>query len=242
MKNFRVSQTGVPRLSFFSALALTLFAIAQATSCAEPSSGGGRGGSGGSNQAGDSGNGGGNAGGNGGTSMANCPALAPTAGARPVPDVIISEIAPGQGIELYNTTDRAIDLAMARLYLCASFVYTQAIGSGNPPLTEKTSIPPRGYLKVSWPSEFETVASAMAGEMLLYRGSTVPTASNVMDYVCWGSFTGGRKTMAAGGMVLYPGDCTPAMASGSLHRKAGTNGEGPDSYDHEAAPDLADCP
>lgn len=227
-------------------------ALFVAVSCS--SGGGSNGGSGGS-EAGSTGSKGGSGGKStgktGGTSGASCTKLAPIAGMDPVPALIMSEIRPGESIEVYNTTAAAIDLSVApKWYLCAFPLYLTGDIST---LTDKTSIPAGGSVKLTWPAgwldtdKVTPIPGVAKGEMLLYTGGLLPNNNNnLKDYICWGTHTGGRKDKAnavnAEDAKIWSGDCVAAPTNGSIARKVGTNGESKDSYDETAEDGVKDCP
>jgi len=187
----------------------------------------------------------------GGTSGASCTKLDAKAGMDPVPALVMSEIRPGESIEVYNTTAAAIDLSVKpSWYLCAfPFYLTGDIST----LTDKTSIPAGGSIKLTWPATWldndkvTLLPGVEKGEMLLYTGGLLPTNNNnLKDYVCWGSHTGGRKDKAnavnAEDAKIWSGDCVAQPTSGSIARKVGTDGESKDSYDPAAEDGVMDCP
>ena len=191
-------------------------------------SGGSSNGGGGSSAGGATGGGGSSAGG-----AANCTALSPTGTA---PDLIISEVAPGMGIEVFNPGTVAVPVT-DNIWFCSQFDYQEATATGG-----KTMVPPGGYVVLNWPASY-TLATAAGGEILLYLGTDfAPTETTQQDYVCWGDHAGGRKDEPIGGGTLFPGNCAPAMTAGAIHRKPSTPGGDAASFDSTAAPSLADCP
>ncbi|MCG5052001.1 MAG: hypothetical protein KA712_03485 [Myxococcales bacterium] len=214
------------------------------------SSGGQSGGSGGKSggSGGQSGGSGGQASGTGGGSGApdnGCDDLKPKtgtlAGTMALPNVLLAEVAPGEGVVLYNTTNADIELTDENFFLCAQFQYSKAakeLAGG------ATKIPARGYLKLNWPTEF-TLSKTEGGEVVLYRDASFFSASSVLDYVCWGNLPTGnqsRKTNTAGGRNEFTGDCAPAPTNGTILRKPDTAGETKDDYDATAEKKLKSCP
>jgi hypothetical protein len=239
-----------------SLMAGACLALFVAVSCSSGSSTNNGGSGSGGSEAGSTGSKGGSGGSKttgktGGTSGASCTKLEPIAGMDPVPALIMSEIRPGESIEVYNTTTKAIDLAVApKWYLCAFPLYLLDDISS---LTDKTSIPAGGSIKLTWPATWldtdkvTPVPGVAKGEMLLYTGRTIPANNNdLKDYVCWGTHTGGRKDKAnainAEDAKIWSGDCVAAPTNGSIARKVGTNGESKDSYDPAADDGVKDCP
>lgn len=188
---------------------------------------------GGGGTGGSSGGSGGSTGGTGGTAPANCTDLAPTGSEK----LIISQVVPGMGIEVFNPGTTAVSLAS--VWFCSQYIYAQG-----PSASGKTEVPPGGYVMLGWPDGYE-LTTAADGELLLYVDPTAgafPTDQNIVDYVCWGPFTGGRKDDPVGGGTLFPGACAAAPAAGAITRLPNTSGTDAASYDVTSAASLADCP
>jgi hypothetical protein len=238
-------------VSILSGACLALFV---AISCGKGSdtNNGGSGGSDGGNSGSKGGSGGSKSTGKtGGTSGAQCDKLSPIAGMKPVSPLIMSEIRPGESIEIYNTTTATIDLAMTpKWYLCAYPYYLDNTDISG--LTDKTSIPAGGTIKLNWPPTWHEkdmtalVPGVEKGEMLLYTGGLIPLKVDALkDYICWGTHTEGRKdkqTPHAVGAKIWSGDCVAAPTNGSITRKPDTSGEDKDSYDTTAEDGVKDCP
>lgn len=152
--------------------------------------------------------------------------------------LVISEIVPAMGIEVFNPGTAPVSLT--DVWFCSQYDYRQG-----PAINGQTEVPPGGYVALSWPmgSGYE-LATATGGEMLMMiNADGVPTPDTVQSYVCWGDHTGGRKgDSSSGADQLYMGNCAPALTAGSISRLPGTDGLGAASYDTAAAPSLADCP
>jgi hypothetical protein len=150
-------------------------------------------------------------------------------------DLTLSEVAPGMGIEVFNSGTAAVPIDS--IYFCSQFVYKKATSPSG-----KTEIAPGEYAAVAWPDMYE-LTTAQSGEILVMLGSEFPSLENTQSYVCWGSHSGGRKDDTTVGVdLLYGGDCAPALTAGSIVRKPGTNGMDASSWDTTPAPSLADCP
>jgi hypothetical protein len=152
--------------------------------------------------------------------------------------VIISQIVPGMGIEVFNPGTAPVNIST--IWFCSDFDYQQVTAPSG-----KTAIAPGAFVVLSWPTTY--VASATGGELLMNLDTFGPAPDNVQSYVCWGNHSGGREPstqdgIAAGVDQLYSGACAPPMTGGALSRKPGTNGMDASSYDSAAAPSLADCP
>jgi hypothetical protein len=151
--------------------------------------------------------------------------------------LIISQVVPGVGIEVFNAGTTAVDVH--DIWFCSSFDYQNANATSG-----KTSIAPGAFVVMDWPDTPNyAVATSTAGELLLYSDSEFPSPENLQSYVCWGAYVDGtgRKTDAFD-TEIYTDDCAPALTNGAISRKPGTNGRGQDSYDTAAVPALADCP
>lgn len=188
---------------------------------------------GGGGTGGSTGGSGGSTGGSGGSTGGSCTDLAPTGAEK----LIISEVVPGMGIEVFNPGTTAVSLSS--VWFCSQYVYEAAVSPGG-----KTEVPAGGYAVISWPSSY-SLTTAADGEMLLYvdpSAGAFPTAENVVDYVCWGPFSGGRKDDPIGGGTLFPGACAAAPAAGAITRLPSTSGTDAASYDVTSAASLADCP
>ena len=87
--------------------------------------------------------------------LAQCPDLDPlddgsgVNGAVGLPALVISEVNPGEYVELFNTTASSITLPSI-YWLCSSFVYAQVAGV----------VPAGGYATVPWPANFPHVTDA----------------------------------------------------------------------------------
>ncbi|MFW5876857.1 MAG: hypothetical protein ACOCXM_08980 [Myxococcota bacterium] len=160
-----------------------------------------------------------------------CPDLMPT-GSPDFP--IISEINPGNYIEVFNPTDSAFTFE-AGDQVCQFPAYTPMSS-----LTEESSVAAGGYVILDWPTGWNEAD----GEAALYTDITVQTdfgdSTKMRDYVCWGAHSGGRET-EAGDAGLWSGDCVANPGDGeSLHRIAETDGSTEASYE-SAAPSMLEC-
>jgi hypothetical protein len=155
--------------------------------------------------------------------------------------LIISEIVPEMGIEVFNPGTTAVPIN--QIWFCSQFDYKQA-----PAISGKTEVAPGASVALSWPEGLEGMnyglATSAGGEMLMSVGADqFPTENTTEGYVCWGNHVGGRKDDVTVGVdLLYTGDCAPALTGGAIARKPSTNGMDATSYDTTVAPSLADCP
>jgi hypothetical protein len=166
------------------------------------------------------------------------PDLAPAAdGSTGAPQtLVISEINPGDYIELYNNTGSPVDLDNVAFQLCSPFQYSAlaTVGAG-------VTVPAGGYATVTWPSNF--VDTDTDGEVILYADSQFAVDASIMDFVCWGANPrGSRKSQAeAVGKWTTAGACAGALTMGALHRLAATDGIDAADYSTSAAPSPANC-
>ncbi len=162
-----------------------------------------------------------------------------------VPDLIFSEIKPGEFIELFNTTSGDIDLSTApyaAYQYCSPFEYSL--------LPANMVVPALGYATLPWPSDLAgpfNNATNSSGEFILYKDFFFTSSTSVLDFVCWGSPpqipAGTRKPLVqTAGKWATLGTCAPAIpAGGSIHRKPGTTGTSAASYDVTAPSSPQDC-
>lgn len=169
------------------------------------------------------------------STFAQCPDLAPlddgsgAFGAVGLPPLVISEVNPGDYVELFNTTGS--DIVLPNIFwLCSSFVYAQVAGT----------VPAHGYATVPWPASF-TSAVESNGEMMLYKSSLFGTSTDILDYVIWGNPALSRRTQAVAVGKWVGGTNVAAMTAGAIHRKIGVKGNGPADYDNTSAPSPLNC-
>ena len=169
----------------------------------------------------------------GSDAAASCDDLQPT-GAT---DLVVSEINPGDYVELFNPTSADITLNATTNYkLCNFPSYTQSLAG--------VTVPAKGYATIDWPSggglDFGDESDAELG---LYKGVTsfeFNDESKLIDYICWGSHSGGRKDVAETGGA-WTGPCASAFAVGSaLHRELNTPGNSAGNYE-AGTPSAQNC-
>jgi hypothetical protein len=153
------------------------------------------------------------------------------------PPVVISEINPGDYIEVYNRTATAVDFSVGPFNAyewCSPFLYAD--------FTPGVTVPPLSYAVVDWPSGFDGNATDGGGQIILY-----PTASfegaNMLDFVCWGTGSLGRKGSAESiGKWDASAPCAPGLpVGGAIHRLPNTDGTNPADYDVTAPPSPMTC-
>jgi len=163
--------------------------------------------------------------------LAQCPELDPLDdGTVPhgFPVLVISEVNPGEYIELYNTT--ASDITLPGIYwFCSSFVYAQVAAT----------IPAGSYATVPWPANFTHVTDA-TGEMMLYDSFDFLANTDIMDYIVWGNPAINRKNQALA-IGKWAGANLTALTGGAVHRKIGVKGTIVADYDNTSAPSPMNC-
>ena len=94
-----------------------------------------------------------------------------------IADLVLSEINPGDFIELYNTTNSDIALASVSHNLCSPFLYA-ALSS----LAPGTVVPALGYATIPWPGSFTDTDAG--GEVIMYKNNDFNNSANITDFVC----------------------------------------------------------
>jgi len=154
----------------------------------------------------------------------NCPPLNPAADGTTIPqDLVLSEIRPGNFIELYNNTGAALDLKNLPHQFCSPFTY-----SALRTLAQDVIIPSHGYATVPWPDTFNDLPSG--GEVILYRSGNFSNSNDIVDFVCWGTNPHGSRKDQAQSVGKWSGTCAGALTAGSIHRIPGTSGTTAASY------------
>jgi hypothetical protein len=163
--------------------------------------------------------------------QAQCPDLDPLDDGtefHPFPALVISEVNPGDYVELFNTTDTDIVLP-GSYWLCSDLLYAQVAGT----------VPAGGYATVTWPANF-TRATNTSGEMIVYDNFDFTLDEHIMDYVIWGSPTFNRKGQAIA-VGKWVGANLTALAGGAVHRTIGVTGTTAADYDNTSAPSAQNC-
>lgn len=151
-------------------------------------------------------------------------------GAIGLPSLVISEVNPGQYVELFNTT--GADIVLPGVYfLCSHFVYAQMAGT----------VPAGGYATVLWPASFLTATDAN-GEMMLYDSGLFNVSTDILDYTIWGNPNpiGTRKNQALA-VGKWIGANAAAISGGAIHRRIGVKGNQASEYDPTAPPSPENC-
>ena len=170
-------------------------------------------------------------------SAQSCPPLNPANDNTGIAvDLLLSEINPGDYIELYNTTGTDIALSSVQQQLCSPFTYA-ALQT----LAPAVVVPANGYATIPWPGFFTDTDAG--GEVILFKNSNFSTSSNIIDFVCWGvNPHSSRKAQAeAVGKWQVGFPCAGAITGGSIHRIAGTDGTSASSYNVSSASSPLNC-
>jgi hypothetical protein len=170
---------------------------------------------------------------------ASCPDLMPADDGTDLPTpLVISEINPGEYLELFNPGDTDVDLFEENLWLCSPFLYASLAE-----VAPDVVVPAGGYATVPMPANFEDTDAG--GEIILYRDIFLPfdfaDSTLIVDFVCWGVNPHFSRKGQAEKVGKWSGDCAPPLARGAIHRVASTGGTGAGDYSVVDAPSPSDC-
>lgn len=161
--------------------------------------------------------------------------LAPTDdGTGVTADLVMSEISPGNYIELYNSTDSPINLGSVTHQLC-HFPSYRALSIEAPQVT----VPPKGFALIPWPNNFSDTAAG--GEVVLYKDGSFDSQTSLLDFVCWGNAPGTMRKDLAEMIGKWSGACAPALTNGAIHRNMATDGTSAADYDVSSAGSPINC-
>jgi len=149
--------------------------------------------------------------------------------------MVISEINPGQYIELYNNTGAAIDLDNVAFQFCSPFDYAAVatVGAG-------ITVPAGSYAVLPWPTGFTDVDAG--GEVILYADSQFSVDASIMDFVCWGTNPHSSRKTQAEAVGKWTGACVAgSLTMGALHRIVGTDGVDAADYSAVLPPSPVTC-
>jgi hypothetical protein len=163
-----------------------------------------------------------------GTSGSTCVHLDPVDDGSGLPaPLLISEVDPGDFIEVFNPGDEDLELEANNIWFCSPFQYVPAWFLG------AEVIPARSYVVLDFPSIFEDVDAG--GEIILYRDVLSPQqfadGTLIADFVCWGVNPHFSRKELAESVGRWAGGCAPALSNGALHRIPGTTGVNATDYD-----------
>jgi hypothetical protein len=145
-------------------------------------------------------------------------------------DLLISEIDPGDHIELYNPQTSPLALAGVLHHLTSPLeaVKVAALGAS-------VVVPARGYARLPWPPEFSDTDDG--GEVILYRDRHFEDSQKIVDFTCWGTNPHQSRIDQASEVGKWLGlECGPGLAEGALNRLAFTRGTSPADYDRTSPP------
>ncbi len=151
-----------------------------------------------------------------------------------IPDLVVSELNPGDYIELHNTTALDIPLGTVTHQLCSPFSYT-----GLAALAANVTVPAGGFATVPWPAAFIDVDAG--GEVILYSSAAFGDSTAILDFMCWGDNPHQSRKSQAESNGKWTGACAAALANGAMHRITNTNGITAASYDTAGAADPTNC-
>ena len=155
-------------------------------------------------------------------------------GAVGLPSLVMSEIDPGAYIELFNTTNSPIALANTNEWLCSPFVYDKLST-----LAPNVTVPARGYAIIPWPAAFTDPSNA-GGEMMLYSSASFGTNTDILDFICWGTYVNTRKFQAEA-VGKWQGPCDSALSNGVIQRNPNSAGISAAHYSTALPPTPMNC-
>lgn len=150
-----------------------------------------------------------------------------------VGNIIITEVNPGDYLELYNNSAGSIDLSATTLVL-----HSPPTGS----LALTGTIPSGGFRTFAWPVAFTDTDAG--GEILLYTDDDDFTdGTKILDFVPWGAEPGtSRQALAeANGKWADTGNRPGAITGGAIHLLTATDGLDVADFSVSAAPSPANC-
>ncbi|MEM9190501.1 MAG: lamin tail domain-containing protein [Myxococcota bacterium] len=150
------------------------------------------------------------------------------------PPLVISEIDPGDFIELYNRTSQPIPLMGDSYQLCSSPMYIDLAM-----LAPGVTVPANGYATIPWPMGFTD--NDAGGEIILYSEADFTDSTNILDFVCWGTVPHASRLSEAAMLEKWTAsDCGGALTAGSIQRIPNRIGDEPDDYSRSDPPSPAD--
>jgi len=153
-------------------------------------------------------------------------------------DLVLSEINPGDYIEVYNATGApiALDATTYQLFSGPDSVAIDATGVG-----AGVTVAAHGYAQLGWPTAFTDTDAG--GEVILFADDQLTAAASIMDFVCWGTNPrDSSKSLAeTANKWTNNGACAAALTLGAIHRLPSTAGTRASDYDVTAAPSPTTC-
>jgi hypothetical protein len=152
--------------------------------------------------------------------------------------LVLSELDPGDHVEVYNGSAAAIDLDAVEYRLVtgdtAVAIASADVGAG-------ITVPAGGYAELGWPAAFAAPVDG-GGEVVLYLDDTLD-AVGIMDFVCWGKApaTSRKGDAETAGKWTADEPCPAVLSQGAIHRLVGTDGRDAADYDVDSAPSPSTC-
>lgn len=133
--------------------------------------------------------------------------------------LVITEVNPGDYIELYNNTAGALDLS-------ASAIVVHSPPAGSLALsTTGITIPSGGFRTIAWPGAFTDTDAG--GEILLYTdGADFTMGNKIIDFVPWGAAPGTSRQALAEANDKWDdtGNRPGVLTMSAIHRVTATAG------------------
>lgn len=149
-------------------------------------------------------------------------------------DLLVSEVDPGDHVELYNPTPVPLALEGTHHHLATP---RQSVGVAA--LGGSIVVPAHGYALLPWPTEF--TLTDQRGELILYRDREVDDPTHMVDFACWGATSAASRKDQAEAVGKWAGSCAPALADRAIHRLAFTKGTLAGDYDTTSPPSPQTC-
>jgi len=150
-------------------------------------------------------------------------------------NVVISEVDPGESIELYNAGNETVMLSATGYFWCNNRSYP-SFASLNVEITAG------GKRTIPWPGGGGGEAG---GDVSIYSQAGFNGGqANILDYVCWGDAAAGGATrlVDATNVGKWNNACAPAIpAGGSLARLGNQDGTEAEDYEILATPTPENC-
>jgi hypothetical protein len=149
------------------------------------------------------------------------------------PNIVISEVDPGEFIELYNAGSGTVMLSATGYRWCNNRNYSTGFTAHN------FTIPAGGRRVIEWPGGN---GSETNGDVSIYANGSFTIGSSILDYVCWGNAGSPNRNSEANLVGKWSGNCADSIpAGGSLVRRANREGIQASDYETQNTPDPEDC-
>ncbi len=141
------------------------------------------------------------------------------------PALIISEVSPGNHIELFNTTGDPIDLGTVAQQLSSAPIYLSVAS-----LAGGQTVEGREFVTIAWPEAFSDTDAG--GEIALFRGPAgSENATRIDDFLAWGINPHDSHLSLAQSTGKWEGSSAPSLVRNSISRIPQTVGNGSAAYD-----------